>query len=706
MSYHALSQFKLIQTAKDVPIYIYVLPINNLNERHSELFDVAQVIKKKNKTDLVAFNENMIGSFEPLKEWEDHAPVSSEQRTIDLHNPREVRLLERLVQASVVKEGAKKAKSYYYRGSEIVSYDSKNIEDEVHVHKRYKMDTTVERDGEIFVGLELSHQLFRVPSLLTNLQKNEDIIGMEVTDKRKQKYVVEKVSDVKVGDVHPVLGQSIKDYYSNNGRAKEISIAKDDSPVVSVAKEEGGKPIFYAPELLSQICTMNSFGSRIIKKIKKELTMDPTRKFQMMIDVGMDVINRSRFQTSKKNVLIENQGYDTYQMNPPSFSFGNGHSNRSINYGLKKAGIYESGAEPLPVHILLDNNVLTRFQTNEHDKNQVTFFVEKLKEEAGRMGRGIDVKNVGLDYKNVCFDSPSELRNTLKTIGGKFTEPVIVITEDSRAETCYEVIKRELGKRKGLPTQMIQMDTTGNHYSIQNILLGIYAKSGVQSWLLNQKLHSDLFIGLDVSHEDGVHAAGIVQIVGKDGRVLYADSVSSFEAGEKIKSETLVDIVSEAVHQFKNHFPHETLEHMTFHRDGGGFEEEIEAISGELEGLDIAFDYVSVVKNPRRRMAVYEGNQWKTEQGRVYTKEDHAYMCLTNPTAVVGMAKPIRVTQKHASLPFQDILQDIHDLSYMHIASLRKARLPVTVNYADKASTFFNRGYLPNTPMGKSLHFV
>lgn len=49
-------------------------------------------------------------------------------------------------------------------------------------------------------------------------------------------------------------------------------------------------------------------------------------------------------------------------------------------------------------------------------------------------------------------------------------------------------------------------------YTIFNILLGIYVKSGMQPWILAERTHSDCFIGLDVSHEDGKSTAGIMNV--------------------------------------------------------------------------------------------------------------------------------------------------------------------------------------------------
>ncbi len=239
-----------------------------------------------------------------------------------------------------------------------------------------------------------------------------------------------------------------------------------------------------------------------------------------------------------------------------------------------------------------------------------------------------------------------------------------------------------------------------------NILLGLYAKSELQPWILKTPLNSDCFIGLDVSHEDGRHTSGIVQVVGKDGKVLSSRNVSSSEAGEKISANTLEEIIFEVIHQYRESYS-SNLNHLTIHRDGKSFAEEIEAIQGILSKLSISFDYVSVIKRNNRRMATITDNgQWETKMGTAYVKGNMAYLCATDPRDNVGMAVPLKIVQQTQELTIQQILSDIYHLSFMHIGALNKSRLPITTHYADLCSTQYNRGYMPKDHNSKALYFV
>ncbi len=70
------------------------------------------------------------------------------------------------------------------------------------------------------------------------------------------------------------------------------------------------------------------------------------------------------------------------------------------------------------------------------------------------------------------------------------------------------------------------------------------------------------------------------------------------------------------------------------------------------------------------------------------------------------MAKPIRVTKVYGDQTIDSIVRDVYKLSFMHIGSILKSRLPVTTYYADLSSTFGNRELMPGNIESNSLHFI
>lgn len=144
-----------------------------------------------------------------------------------------------------------------------------------------------------------------------------------------------------------------------------------------------------------------------------------------------------------------------------------------------------------------------------------------------------------------------------------YNNPVLVILEKENIDKYYETLKKIFGGRNNIPTQFVDLDTIkkcdpkidnkrGKESIFLNILLGIYCKSGIQPWVLANGLSADCYIGLDVCRENNMSTAGLIQVIGKDGRVLKSKTISSHQSGEKIQINILKDIIFEAKQAYKN----------------------------------------------------------------------------------------------------------------------------------------------------------
>ena len=72
-------------------------------------------------------------------------------------------------------------------------------------------------------------------------------------------------------------------------------------------------------------------------------------------------------------------------------------------------------------------------------------------------------------------------------------------------------------------------------------------KSGMQPWVLAGWRHSDCFIGLDVSHEDGKSAAGIINVIGSNVYLIKQCAINGALAGEIIATFVLKEIILEVL---------------------------------------------------------------------------------------------------------------------------------------------------------------
>ncbi len=199
---------------------------------------------------------------------------------------------------------------------------------------------------------------------------------------------------------------------------------------------------------------------------------------------------------------------------------------------------------------------------------------------------------------------------------------------------------------------------------------------------------------------------GVVQIIGHDGRALKNKIMSSPQKGEKIDNNLIKDIVYESISAYKD-FYNEQPKHITFHRDGLN-REDVDILETITQNTDIKFNYVEITKNINRRMAFFDAldKKYKTDRGSVYVKDKTAFITTTEPSENLGMAQPIRVKSVYGEMDIYSIVEDVYALTFMHIGSILKNRLPITTHYADLNSTYSNRGLIAQNVEIKGLHFL
>ena len=144
----------------------------------------------------------------------------------------------------------------------------------------------------------------------------------------------------------------------------------------------------------------------------------------------------------------------------------------------------------------------------------------------------------------------------------------------------------------------------------------------------------------------------------------------------------------------------------------------LEKLKEITQSLEIDFEYIEVTKNINRRMAMLEKSQenynskdkenkkWITEIGMCFEKENEAYLITTNPSGAMGMARPLRIKKVYGHQSMQNIIEDVYKLSFMHIGSIMKSRLPITTHYADLSSIYSHRDFMPKKIDTNILHFI
>lgn len=704
--FNGITEFKNKLNSSNIKIWIYTLPIKDLNKKHNENYGIVRSLKKINKENsIIEFNENIIGSFEEIINWGEIFYKSSEFRSIKSSRLTECKLLERLLLQEIRRSTNKSI--YEIKNNENTSiYIKKPLlkRENVILKRKINFDINVQDDESIIVGFDLSHSYDYINTL------EQELNSLKKGDKVKDfycniSYKFIEISDFSISDVNEYMQCSIVDYYKNKGQSYIVEKLNPKTKAVLVLNKYND--VFpYIPSRLKRVCDSGNLPSYILRQCNEYTKLNSNEKMQLSIDLTKDMLKNSTYiEFDKRNMLIESLGYRKNILDKPNFIFGNRKKHSTILYGLPQNGSYEN--KEIEISYFIDPNLLE----DRSKRDKIIKFSYDLEEFSKQIGVILNRQKSHVDFKTINIDNKDKFECDIRRIVENYNNPVVVIMEEENCEKYYASIKKIFGNKHNIATQFITFTTLNYNKKnekavLLNILLGIYGKSGIQPWILEKSLTADCYIGLDVSRENKLNTAGIIQIVGKDGRILKSKSITSPQRGEKINVETIKDIFYEATTSYKKIYG-ENLKHIVIHRDGIS-REELEVLKETANNLDIKFEYVEITKNVNRRIANFDSNNklWQTQIGSYYIKDNFAYIVTTNPYAKIGMAKPLRIKRIHGEQSIETIVEDIYKLSFMHIGSILKSRLPVTTHYADLSSTYGNRELIPSNIDSNALYFI
>ena len=518
-------------------------------------------------------------------------------------------------------------------------------------------------------------------------------------------YEFIEIADFSISEVNKYMQCSIVDYYKNKNQSYIVDKLDPNTKAVLVSNKQ--KTVLpYIPNRLKKICTPGNLPSNTLKQCNTYTKLSSNEKMKLSIYLTKDIVKNSTYiKFDKKNMLIQNLGYKKKILKKPNFIFGNNGRNSSITYGLLQNGSYEK--QEVEIKYFIDPNLL-KDKSKLEKANQFSLSLENLSK---RMGVELRRQKSNVDFRTINIDNKDKFECDLRKIVESYDNSAIVIMEDNNSEIYYPSVKKIFGNKHNIATQFIQFSTLNcneknKELILLNTLLGIYGKNGIQPWILEEPLTADCYIGLDVSRENKLNTAGVIQIVGKDGRILKSKSITSPQSGEKINVETIKEIFYEAKTSYEKIYD-KNLNHIVVHRDGIS-REELEVLKDTANNLGIKFEYVEITKDVNRRIANFDSGNglWETQMGVYYCKENLAYIVTTNPYSKIGMAKPLRIRRVYGSQSIETIVEDIYKLSFMHVGSILKPRLPVTTHYADLSSTYGNREWMPSNIDSNSLHFI
>lgn len=699
--YNVITEFKNHLSASDIKIYLYKMRVRDLKEKHNENYKIVKELKALNNNKLIVFHEEYIGAYKPIQVWGEEMFIEEKYDVIDV-NSKERRVLERLlleeINFHIDPSRYKCIKNQIYVKEPV--YKEKGVS----ISRYFKFDVNIDKEGRIIVGFDLKHDFEYIHTLDQELEQmtKGDIVKDYFYNNQ---YEFEVIAPFSISESNTYMGDSIINYYKKKGEEYVIQGLPADMKAVLVKSR--GKIFPYIPKRLKRVCRFESLPEGVLKDFNRRIKLKTNEKMAYIIETVIDIVKGTEHMKLKKsNMICHEIGYAVTQYKNPKLLFGNNKEHMYPLYGLESHGVYATGK--LKIAYFIDPSILK----DKSKVERVKTFSKDLEDFSARMGVQIErIKmNDAVNFSTINIENEDKFNCDLKAIVGNYTHTTIVILEEEHLNRYYNVIKRNFSHYNQTATQCISLDTLNydecsSKNVLLNILLGIYGKSGIQPWILKEPLHSDCFIGLDVSRENKVNKAGVVQVVGKDGAVLKTKVIAANQSGEKINIETLKEIVFEAVTAYKKKYS-TPPKHITFHRDGIT-REDITILQETMSNLDINFDYVEVTKNINRRIAtIDEQKKWQTILGQCFYKDNTAFICTTKPYENIGMAQPLRIKRVVGSLDIKDVVEDVYKLTYMHIGAINKIRLPITTYYADLSSTYGNRDLIPTSIDTNCLYFI
>lgn len=421
---------------------------------------------------------------------------------------------------------------------------------------------------------------------------------------------------------------------------------------------------------------------------------------------------------------------------PPTLKFAKGKKSKFPLEGLKNHGPFDLESRPfkkLKVFIVSPN-----FAKKYLDK--FLQIAEKLADEMLKIK--LEVVDIlcleKFQYRNVA-NYLNEVDKKLENINKDELNVVLQILgarSTKREDNPYfELRKRMLG-REGIAVQSITVSNLSGKRlkaKIGNVLLGMYAKSGGKPWQLAEPVSSlyekTIYLGYDISLIEGARRVGTTIVYDNKGQLIYSTPIDIPVVGEIIKSSHIKSYIRHALIDITKNG--NEIDTVVVHRDGEIHNEEIIGINSAVKEFNNKTKtiIISIPKTGVPPLFIqFEDNKYgladngyyfftgyKNKQPTFFLQtygfeplkflSQEEYKKHSMETRVVNMLQYrvaklsnnlLQEMKEDISSLYHDIARQIFFLSRLNWGSgFGKARTPVTIHYAHKASKLLTSGINP-----------
>lgn len=524
------------------------------------------------------------------------------------------------------------------------------------------------------------------------IQNVNDLIGLHVLDKTKpfedSMEITMIVGKLGEGDRRKrLLG-----YKLTSQMRQMIESAPDDELVVKT----NGTYDYISSALKIKILNANyaHFG------ISERLQIATKQRAEYIKPIA-EIIKKTGFvgttyaSTNSKNLFMQKEDINY----TPELLIGNNQkvSPTGLFSAMKQSGLYKPANNKHIRMALLSTKPGTSLEK----------LGKSLRKELGELGYTI---SIGAN-KTIHTPSRAPLEKAIDEIAQKKHDIILGIIQehsgdDPEERTLYDHFK-SLTLKRNLQSQVIQPQNVNNQYIINNVVLGILAKTGNVPYVLADAItYADLIVGLDVSRRKKrklpgtTSAAGMARIYFANGELMRYNIREAMLEGEIIPSHVLQDIFPPSEFADKK---------IIVHRDGNLPEPEKDTLINWGKEIGATFYFVEVIKSGCPRLYAMTGQKQviKPPKGSIFKLSETEALLVSSdlPDNFKATPNPIRICT-HSPFPLTEALHSVLSLTLLHYGSVRPPRLPVTTYYADKISSMASRGLRPKDLDGKVPYWL
>ena len=460
--FNVITEFKNELKPEDIKIFLYSMPIKDINERHSENYAIVQELKKINENPNIVFNEYIIASFNPIINWGKYKDidVKPDNRNINLDNHTERKILERLLLCDIKNNinnntTWEQQNKYEIRGNANPAvYLRKPIylNDNLIIRRKLNFDVNIDKK-DIIIGFFLNHEFEYQKTLDEEIKCGNIQKGDKVKDFYNNiTYEFLEMAPFSISQENKYMRSSIIEYYLNKGQSYIISGLDKNTKAVLVKNKEGS--IFpYIPNRLKKICVFENLGNRRIIEGNKYIKMNPSQNMSESIKLAEDILKNSKYvKFNKANMIVEKIGYKKDIVKRPALKFGKNESNFSAMYGLNKSGSYEQ--KNIKIDYFIDPKILN----NKRDYQIVYSFLNDIISKSKDLGVEINTDKSYINLTPINIKNENEFELNVMEIIKNYNNPVLVILEKENIDKYYETLKKIFGGRNSIATQFVDLD--------------------------------------------------------------------------------------------------------------------------------------------------------------------------------------------------------------------------------------------------------